>query len=75
MENFFFLVPNTNTFMVKSLRKKHSYIRLTCIKAAKSKLMKIKLLSIINTDPNILNEALKILLEDQFRIKPYIRQV
>jgi len=36
---------------------------------------KKKLLSIINTNPNILNEALKIVLEYQFRIKPHKRQV
>jgi hypothetical protein len=56
----FFLVPSTNTFMVKSLREKHSCIRPTCIEAANSKLMEKKLLSIINIDQNILNEALKI---------------
>jgi hypothetical protein len=51
----FFLVPSTNTFMVKSLREKHNCIRPTCIEAANSKLMEKKLLSIKH-----LNKALKI---------------
>jgi hypothetical protein len=62
------LIPNSNTFMIKFLKEKHSCIRSTIIKIVNSTWIIKKLLSIKNIDPNISNETLDIILEDKFDI-------
>jgi hypothetical protein len=62
------LIPSSNTFMVKSLKEKHSCIRLATIKAVNSTWIVKTLLSIKNVDPNISNEVLYTILEDKFDI-------
>lgn len=61
--------------MNKSLRDKHSCIKPCTIKVLNSTCIVKKLLLIIKVDPNISNEALDIILDDKFRIKPYSIQI
>jgi hypothetical protein len=57
--------------MMKSLRDQHSCVSFRNIKIANFNWVAKKLLSIINVDPNISNDALNKTLNEKFGIKPH----
>jgi len=66
-----FSVLDSQTFIIKSLKDKHTCIWPISIKVANSIRIKKILLQIFNVNPNISSEANWMILDDKFGIKPY----
>jgi hypothetical protein len=61
--------------MVKTLKDKYTSIRTSIIKGINFTWIANKILSVINVDLNIYKEALDIILEEKYSIKPHPMQL